>query len=74
MSETTTLHLNNPFGKFYCHPLHDYDVKTQGRGSTCSSPYDGLYGVAPSERGTFFWVQVYERMEISLVEVYGREF
>ena len=34
---------------------------------------DGLYGEAPPERGTFFRLQVYERVRISLVEVYGRE-
>ena len=35
--------------------------------------YDGLYGEAPPERGTFFRLQVYKRVGISLVEVYGRE-
>ena len=30
-----------------------------------STPYDGLYGEAPPERGTFFRLQVYERVEIS---------
>ena len=34
------------------------------------TPYNGLYGEAPSERGTFFKLQVYERVGISLVEVY----
>ena len=27
-----------------------------------STPYDGLYGNAPPERGTFFRLQVYERV------------
>ncbi len=31
-----------------------------------------LYGEAPSERGTFFRLQVYKRVEISQVEVYKR--
>ena len=31
-----------------------------------------LYGEAPPERGTFFRLQVYERVEISLVELYER--
>ena len=31
--------------------------------------YDGLYGEAPPERGTFFRLQVYERVGILLVEV-----
>ena len=39
------------------------------RGGTLS---DGLYGEAPPERGTFFRLQVYERVGISLVEVYQR--
>ena len=34
--------------------------------------YNGLYGEAPPERGTFFKPQVYERVGISLVEVYGK--
>ena len=34
--------------------------------------YDGLYREAPPERGTFFRLQVYERVGISLVEVYER--
>ena len=33
--------------------------------------YD-LYGEAPRERGTFFRLQVYKRVEISLAEVYER--
>ena len=35
-------------------------------------PYNGLYGEAPPERGTFFMLQVYERVGISQVEVYER--
>ena len=31
------------------------------------TPYDGLYREAPPERGTFFRLQVYERVGISLV-------
>ena len=34
--------------------------------------YNGLYGEALPERGTFFMLQVYERVGISLVEVYER--
>ena len=34
------------------------------------TPYDGLYGEAPPERGIFFRLQVYERVGISLDEVY----
>ena len=32
--------------------------------------YNSLYGEAPPERGTFFRLQVYKRVEISQVEVY----
>ena len=36
------------------------------------TPYNGLYGEAPPKRGTFFRLQVYERVGISLVEVCKR--
>ena len=39
-----------------------------GRGG--GAPYDGLYEEAPPDRGTFFTLQVHERVEILLVEVY----
>ena len=32
--------------------------------------YNGLYGEAPPERGSFFRLQVYDREGILLVEVY----
>ena len=35
-------------------------------------PYNGIYGEAPAERGTFFRRKVYERIGISLVEVYEK--
>ena len=35
-------------------------------------PYNGLYGDAPPERGTFFRLQVYKSVGISKVEVYER--
>ena len=41
----------------------------EGGGGT---PYNGLYGEAPPESGTFFTLQVYERVGISRVEVYER--
>ena len=37
-----------------------------------ATPYNGLYGEAPPERGTFFRLQVYKRVGISRVEVYKR--
>jgi len=36
------------------------------------TPYNGLHGEAPPERGTFFRLQVYERVGTLLVEVYKR--
>ena len=36
------------------------------------TPYNGPYGEAPPESGTFFRLQVYERVGISLVEVYNK--
>ena len=36
------------------------------------TPYNGRYGEALPERGTFFRLQVYERLVISLAEVYRR--
>ena len=42
----------------------------RGRGGC--TPYNGLYGEAPPERGTFFRLQVYERVGILLVVVYER--
>ena len=41
----------------------------RGGGGT---PYNGLYGEAPPERGTFFRLQVYKRVGILQVEVYKR--
>ena len=43
-----------------------------GGGGGGSTPYNGLYGEAPPERGTFFTLQVYEMVGISRVEVYER--
>ena len=36
------------------------------------APYNGLYGEAPPERGTFFRLRVYKRVGISRAEVYER--
>ena len=36
------------------------------------TPYNGLYGEAPPERGTFFTRQIYERVGISLVRKQSR--
>ena len=42
---------------------------TEPRGGT---PYNGLYGEAPPERGAFFRLQIYKRVGISEVYVYER--
>ena len=36
------------------------------------TPYNGLYGEAPPERGTFLTLRVHERVGISRIEVYER--
>ena len=36
------------------------------------TPYNGLYGGSPPERGTFLRLQVYTRVGISQVEVYEK--
>ena len=36
------------------------------------TPYNGLYGEAPPERGTLFTLQVYERVGLARVKVYER--
>jgi len=46
--------------------------QSQGVGSLCGpggggTPYNGLYGEVPPERGTFFRLQVYKRVGISQV-------
>ena len=44
----------------------------RGGGRVGGTPYNNLYGEAPPEVGTFFELQVNERVGISLVEVYER--
>ena len=48
--------------------LQDTASDWPGGGGT---PYNGPYGEAPPERGTFFSLQVYKRVGISLVEIYS---
>ena len=50
-------------------PVQNFVKYPPGPGGT---PYNGLYGEAPPERGTFFRLQVYKRVAISQVEVYIR--
>ena len=59
---------------------YSYNIITGKRNSTQTNynaqagwgggtPYNGLHGEAPPERGTFFRLQVYKRVQISQVEV-----
>ena len=43
-----------------------------GGGGWGGTTYNGLYGEAPPERGTFFRLEVYKRVRISRVEVWKR--
>ena len=52
----------------HCGGGHTFSPRV-GEGGT---PYDGLHGEASPERGILFRLQVYERVGISLVEVYKR--
>ena len=47
-------------------------VHTRGGGGGGGTPYNGLYGEAPPERGTFFRLEVCERVGISQVQVWER--
>ena len=50
-------------------PTGDFHVTRDLRDDPGGTPYDGIYGEAPPERGTFFRPQVYERVGILLVDV-----
>ena len=50
-------------------PTGDSHVTRDLRYDPGDTPYDGLYGEAPPERGTFLRPQEYERVEILLVDV-----
>ena len=47
-------------------------VKFTGGGGGGGTPYNGLYREAPLERGTFFRLQVYERVGKSFICVYKK--
>ena len=57
-------HLSQQFSR----SLHAYSWSPGERGTH----YNGLYRKAPPERGTFFRLQVYERVGVSLAELYER--
>ena len=54
---------------FFYHTAFYLDAQTRRGGGT---PSNSLYEEGPPERGTFFRLQVYDRVEILLFEVYGR--
>ena len=59
----------------FCLKLYKADTYFRVRLLTVSvaqgtTPYYGLYGEAPHKMGTFFRLQVYERVGTLLVEVY----
>ena len=45
-------------------------VKVEASWGGRENPYNGLYREAPPDRGTVFRLHVYERLGISLAEVY----
>ena len=57
-----------------CFPWESVSFVCYRELETGGTPYNGLYGEAPPERGTFFRLQlpVYKRVWISQVEVYTR--
>ena len=67
-STSIWLRLNSPV-EIDTRYLVNYSQLFPGGGGT---PYNGLYGEAPPERGTFFKLQVYKRVGIPQVGVYKR--
>ena len=53
-------------------PKHNNLTRSELYTGEMGNPYNTLYWEAPPERGTFFSLQVYERVGISLVEAYER--
>ena len=63
----------NCYNKYQCTLLTlqaVFKLRQDPRGG--STPYNGLYGEAPPERGTFFRLLVYKRVGISRAEVHER--
>ena len=59
-------------------PAREFHYGTKSRNGITTTrfgvkpPYNSLYEETPPERGTFFRLQVYERVRILLVEVFER--
>ena len=70
------LSLEKPAGAVFRNParFRFWDIVCgsflRGGGDT---PYNSLYGKALPKRGTFFRLQEYERVGITLVEIYEKE-
>jgi len=74
-SRAPLLHSRAPFGQkqHFCSGSKLREALGSGLHARGGTPYNGLYGEAPPERGTFSRLQVYKRVGISWAEVYGRE-
>ena len=63
----------NALKALFCKKMQQTVLKMEkiqsGGGGGRGTPYNGLFGEAPPERGIFFRLQVYDRVGISLVEV-----
>ena len=55
------------FGPPVLHVSKPFEERSGPRGGGGGTLYNGLYGEAPPERGTFFRLQVYKRVGISQV-------
>ena len=65
------LAMYSPGPSLHLHGRRYTDQKSRWNGGRFrGTPYDGLYREAPLESGILFRLQVYERVGISLVEVY----
>ena len=49
-----------------------FDIFRYSNGGGGGTPFNGLYGEAPPQRGTFFMLQVYEKVGISRNKVFER--
>ena len=52
-----------------CYAKGSHPPGDAGLGGEGSTPYNGLYGEAPPERGIFFRLEVYKRVGISRTEL-----
>ena len=55
---------------YFSYALHTIQLTIVPGGGGGGTPYNGLYRKAPPERGTFFSLQVYERVGILQVIIF----